>query len=169
MTGQVDLLDVEEVRASFMETVAVAHSEDCRAVIDTILAHVAPGEQFSANTIRKHLPPGVDRNSIGPTFGKLKRAGVIIPCGLELSSQRTTRAEINRYVLVHPSKVTSPGRITVRAEGRGEGLRWVASWPDQHNPGKRVRLDAGTRAALDPVLPVIARQLGLPIVVEETS
>jgi hypothetical protein len=164
---QLDLVDSQRLRDSVMQVITVGRSQDRQAVIDAILDNVAPGGRFSANTIRQFLPPTVAKHVIGPTFGELKKAGVIIPCGSVLSSDRRTRADIGLYYLAHPDRVPTAGVITVRPEGRGEGLRWVASWPDTHTPGKRMRLDAGTREALDPFLAVIARTTGYRIVAQE--
>lgn len=69
-------------------------SPSVRAVAETIATHCHIGDRVSANVIRPHLPPWIDRNAIGPVFGALARAGALRKVDSIVSTDEGTHGKV---------------------------------------------------------------------------
>lgn len=103
MTGQ--QLTIEEAisnRNGVLHLIAgdPRRSPSVRAVAETIATHCHVGDRVSANVIRPHLPPWIDRNAIGPVFGALARAGALRKVDSIVSTDEGTHGKVVGCYLV---------------------------------------------------------------------
>lgn len=82
----------ERLRDAGMTTAEEA-AEDDLAAIDLLIARAAAtGNEFSANDLRAHIPPGTNTAAIGARFAHARRRGVIQATGYTTSTDPGTHA-----------------------------------------------------------------------------
>lgn len=70
-----------------------------------ILENAPVDEEFSANSVRRHMPTHVKPGAIGMTFWKLRERGYIRQVNDEASTKRNTHGKpVGVYKLVDPAK-----------------------------------------------------------------
>lgn len=82
-------------------------SPTMREVAAAINRVASPGDRVSANSIRPHLPPWVNRSAIGPTFGALARFGALRKVETITSTDRGTHGKDIGVWVVTREAVTS--------------------------------------------------------------
>ena len=92
---QLDIFSAVRERDAVLSLIATdwRNRPHVRAIAEAIGDQFEVGQIVSANSLRPHLPPWVQRHTIGPTFGLLVRRGALQPVGFEPSTSRATHGK----------------------------------------------------------------------------